>query len=279
METAVPGATGLLRTFRKKREPQFRAVPVYRSDGRRGTNFTTGQVPRMTRDSKNILVVDDEPKILEAVASFLKSRGFSVYTAENGAQALELFARMNVALVVLDLMMPGMPGEEVCRVIRKKSRVPIVMLTAKAQENDQLEGLGLGADDYITKPFSLKVLCARIEALLRRAGGDLIPLTMKNSWNDGDLYVDFEQNVIRKQGKPVSLTPNELKILSALLKYPGKVFTRAELIALALGDEFDGYDRAIDSHMKNLRQKIEDDPRSPAYILTVHGLGYKFGGE
>lgn len=233
----------------------------------------------MTRDSKNILVVDDEPKILEAVASFLKSRGFSVYTAENGAQALELFARMNVALVVLDLMMPGMPGEEVCRVIRKKSRVPIVMLTAKAQENDQLEGLGLGADDYITKPFSLKVLCARIEALLRRAGGDLIPLTMKNSWNDGDLYVDFEQNVIRKRGKPVSLTPNELKILSALLKYPGKVFTRAELIALALGDEFDGYDRAIDSHMKNLRQKIEDDPRSPKYILTVHGLGYKFGGE
>ncbi|WP_312612745.1 response regulator transcription factor [Oscillibacter sp.] len=233
----------------------------------------------MTRDSKNILVVDDEPKILEAVASFLKSKGFSVYTAENGAQALELFARMNVALVVLDLMMPDMPGEEVCRVIRKKSRVPIVMLTAKAQENDQLEGLGLGADDYITKPFSLKVLCGRIEALLRRAGNDLIPLTMKNSWNDGDLYVDFEQNVIRKQGNPVSLTPNELKILSALLKYPGKVFTRAELIALALGDEFDGYDRAIDSHMKNLRQKIEDDPRSPKYLLTVHGLGYKFGGE
>lgn len=233
----------------------------------------------MAKNNKNILVVDDEPKILEAISSFLKSKDFEVYTAENGYQALEIFDRINVALIVLDLMMPGLSGEEVCLAIRKKSRVPIVMLTAKVNENDQLAGLGLGADDYITKPFSLKVLQARIETVLRRAASDLIPLTVKNSWNDGDLSVDFDRNVIKKKGQVVNLTPNELKLLSALIKYPGKVFTRSELICLALGDEFDGYDRTIDSHIKNLRQKIEDDPRSPVYLLTIHGLGYKFGGE
>lgn len=233
----------------------------------------------MKKENKNILIVDDEPKILEVVSSFLENKGYSTFTAENGQQALKVFEQENIALVVLDLMMPGISGEEVCLAIRKQSRVPIIMLTAKADEDNLLQGLRLGADDYIRKPFSLKELHARIETVLRRSGDDLTPLTVKNSWNDGDLCVDFEKNIIKRKEKIVSLTPNELKILSALIKYPGKVFTRSELIEIALGSDFDGYDRAIDSHVKNLRQKLEDDPRSPVYVLTIHGMGYKFGGE
>jgi DNA-binding response OmpR family regulator len=233
----------------------------------------------LEKKNRNILIVDDEPKILEVISSFLENKGYNVFTAENGNLAFEIFGQENIALVVLDLMLPDISGEEVCLALRKQSRVPIIMLTAKADENNLLHGLKIGADDYITKPFSLKELHARIETVLRRSGDDLTPLTVKNSWNDGDLCVDFEKNIIKRKQKIVSLTPNELKILSALIKYPGKVFTRLELIEIALGNDFDGYDRAIDSHVKNLRQKIEDDPRSPVYILTVHGLGYKFGGE
>jgi DNA-binding response OmpR family regulator len=152
------------------------------------------------------------------------------------------------------------------------------MLTAKADEDSLLEGLGIGADDYITKPFSLKALYARMEAVLRRTQDDLIPLTARNSFRDGDLIVDFEQNVVKKKQAAVALTPSEMKILAALIKYPGKVFTRSSLIEITLGDEYEGYERAIDSHIKNLRQKIEDDPRDPKYILTIYGVGYKFGG-
>ncbi|MDR1574125.1 MAG: response regulator transcription factor [Clostridiales Family XIII bacterium] len=228
---------------------------------------------------KNILAVDDEPKILEVVAAFMESRGFRVFTAETGRQALAVFDRENIALVLLDLMLPDIKGEDVCRAIRKKSRIPIIMLTAKIEEESLLEGLELGADDYIRKPFSLKELGARADAALRRAADDLTPLTAKNSFRDGDLTVDFEKNLIRKKERPVPLTPSEAKILAALIKYPGKVFTRAELIEIALGDAFDGYDRAIDSHVKNLRQKIEDDSKNPDYVLTVHGIGYKFGGN
>jgi DNA-binding response OmpR family regulator len=233
----------------------------------------------MSPEKRNILVVDDEPKIIEVVSSFLKSRGYGVFCAENGKEALVVLDRENIALVILDLMLPGMTGEEVCQAIRKKSRVPVIMLTAKADESSLLTGLSLGADDYIAKPFSLKELQARMEAVLRRTSGVVVPLSLKNSFNDGDLFVDFEKNVIKKKQREVSLTPSELKILSALITYPGKVFTRAELIEIALGSDFDGYDRTIDSHIKNLRQKLEDDPRSPVYIRTVHGLGYRFGGE
>jgi DNA-binding response OmpR family regulator len=233
----------------------------------------------MPRSSKNILVADDEPKILEVVCALLESRGFQVFPAGNGAEALEIFDRENIALVLLDLMMPGIPGEEVCAVIRKKSRIPIIMLTAKSNEGNIVAGLELGADDYITKPFGLKELLARVEAVLRRAAGDIAPLTVRNSWRGGELAIDFEKGEVRKRGVIVALTPSELKILSSLIKYPGKVFTREELIEIALGDDFDGYDRAIDSHVKNIRKKLEDDPRNPAYVLTVPGLGYKFAGE
>lgn len=233
----------------------------------------------MSAKPRTVLVVDDEPKILEVVASYMESRGFRALAAETGREALDLLGRENVALVILDLMLPDISGEEVCRKIRNTSRVPVIMLTAKSDEVSLLAGLGIGADDYVTKPFSLKALAARVEAVLRRSGGDLVPLSVRASFRDGDLMVDFEKNVVKKAGREVSLTPSELKILSALIRVPGKVFTREELVELALGSEFDGYDRAIDSHVKNLRQKIEDDPRSPAYILTIHGTGYKFGGE
>jgi DNA-binding response OmpR family regulator len=233
----------------------------------------------MATAGKSILVVDDEPKILEVVISFLESRGYKVYAAENGKQALDMFDKNNISLIVLDLMLPDISGEEVCAAIRKKSRVPILMLTARSDEDSHLNGLDIGADDYMTKPFSLKVLAAHIETILRRSADDLIPLTVKNSWRGGDLVVDFEKNIVAKQGKTIALTASEHKILAALIKYPGKIFTREELIEIAFDKDFDGYDRVIDTHVKNLRQKIEDNPKSPVYILTVHGLGYKFGEE
>lgn len=233
----------------------------------------------LNNESKSILVVDDEPKILEVVSALLESKGFRVFSADNGQTALDIFKHQNITLVILDLMMPGLSGKEVCIEIRKKSRVPIIMLTAKVDEENIVQGLELGADDYITKPFGLKELYARVEALLRRTCNDLIPLSTHNSWRNGDLVIDIEKATVLKKGNNIILTQSELKIISALIKYPGKVFTREELISIALGNDFDGYDRAIDSHIKNIRQKIEDDPKYPVYIITVHGLGYKFGGN
>jgi len=228
---------------------------------------------------KKILVVEDEEKIMSVVKSFLESKGYSVLCSENGRKALEVFERENVMMVLLDLMLPELSGEEVCKALRKKSRVPIIMLTAKSDEADMLTGLGIGADDYITKPFSLKTLHARMEAVLRRSADDLCPLVLKSSFNHGDLMVDYESRKVMKRSEEVKLTPNEFKLLITLIKYPNKVFTRDELITSAFGDEFEGYDRTIDSHIKNLRQKIETDVRNPEYVKTIHGVGYKFGGE
>jgi len=233
----------------------------------------------MGNHQKKALVVDDEVKILEVVKALLESKGFIVFTAENGKQAFKIMETESISLILLDLMLPEMSGEEICRVIRKKSRVPIIMLTAKVAEADMLEGLNIGADDYITKPFSLKELYARIEAVLRRSSDDLTPLYNKNSFNNGNLEIDFESHVVKKDKSEVKLTPNEFKILASLIKYPNKVFTRDELINIAFGDDFEGFDRTVDSHIKNIRQKIESDPKNPLYILTMHGVGYKFGGE
>jgi DNA-binding response OmpR family regulator len=225
-----------------------------------------------------VLIVEDEPNILEVIKSSLESIGFAAFTAETGKQALDIFEKEHLSLVLLDLMLPDISGEEICAAIRKKSRVPIIMLTAKIAESDILEGLGVGADDYITKPFSLKVLRARIDALMRRAD-DETPLFNKITLGDGDLEVDFISRAVIKTGHAVKLTPNEYKILAALIKYPNKVFTRDELITLVMGEDFDGYDRAVDSHIKNLRQKIENNPKKPVYIETIHGVGYKLGGN
>lgn len=233
----------------------------------------------MSSPVKKVLVVDDEVKIIEVVKSFLESKDFMVFTAENGKQALEIFEKESLSIIILDLMLPDITGEEICINIRKKSRVPIIMLTAKVDENNMLKGLDIGADDYVTKPFSLKALHARIGAILRRAGDESTPLFKKSSWGDGDLEIDFESREVKKAGKTVNLTPNEFKILTTLIKYPKKVFTREELIMTALGDDYEGFDRTVDSHIKNIRQKIESDAKNPFYVVTIHGVGYKFGGE
>lgn len=233
----------------------------------------------MHENVKRILVVDDEEKIAEVVESYLEKNGYKVYTAYNGSSALELFEKVKPDLIILDLMLPDMSGEDICRSIRKKSRVPIIMLTAKVEEESILNGLGIGADDYVTKPFSPRQLTARVMALLRRSGDEIIPLSDVLSFNDGELMVDSIRHEVKREGKPVNLTPNEFKILMALMKYPQKAFTRDELVFLVLGEDYEGYDRTIDTHVKNLRQKIEPDPKSPKYILTVYGVGYKFGGE
>lgn len=228
---------------------------------------------------KNILVVDDEKMVREAVASYIENQGYNVFQAETGQEALQFFKNESIYFVILDLMLPDMSGEEVCALIRKQSRVPIIMLTAKTMENDMLNGLDIGADDYITKPFSLKNLYARMKAIIRRSSDDLKPLVEKFSWNHGQLVVDYDHKEVYKNEENVSLTPIEWKILSALTKYPQKVFTREDLITLIFDFDFDGYDRVIDTHIKNLRRKIEDNPKNPTYICTVHGIGYKFGGE
>jgi DNA-binding response OmpR family regulator len=226
-----------------------------------------------------ILIIDDEPKIVDVLSSFLQSKGFSVLSAEDGEKGLVLFEMNPVSLILLDLMLPGISGETLCMTLRKTSRVPIIMLTAKIAESEVISGFDYGADDYITKPFSLKELYARVEAVLRRSQSDLFPLYLKNVFGEGDLSVDFENRMVKKKQTVVLLTPNEYKLFITLVKYPTKIFTREELIRVALGEEFEGFDRAIDSHIKNLRQKIETDPRNPVYIITVHGIGYKFGGK
>ncbi len=228
---------------------------------------------------KTILIVDDENMMREAVASYLEKQGYDVLQAETGKQALAFLEKEAISFVVLDLMLPDIPGEEICSRIRRQSRVPIIMLTAKTMEEDMLKGLDLGADDYITKPFSLKNLYARIQAVLRRSSGDLKPLAEKFSWNHDDLVIDYNRKEVLKKGESISLTPIEWKILAAFTKYPQKVFTREELIETAFDLDFSGYDRVIDTHIKNLRKKIEDDPKNPVYLCTIHGIGYKFGGN
>jgi DNA-binding response OmpR family regulator len=233
----------------------------------------------MQGNPKRVLVVDDEPNIREVIESYLIKEGYLVYKAGDGLQALELFERVQPSLVILDLMLPGLSGEEVCQKLRKISRIPIIMLTAKAEEENIIDGLKLGADDYVTKPFSPKQLMARVEALLRRAATEAVPLANRFSFHQDELQIDHLQHEVRKNKELVNLTPIEYNLLMTLVKYPKKAFTREELVTLVLGADFDGFDRTIDAHIKNLRQKIEIDPKSPKYILTVHGIGYKFGGE
>lgn len=228
---------------------------------------------------KKVLVVDDERMIRDAVSSYLENKGFTVFGAENGREALTLFEKEEFAFVILDLMLPDVSGEEVCMKIRKVSRVPVIMLTAKTMEGDQLNGLRIGADDYMTKPFSLKLLYARMETILRRVNEDAAPLAEKFSWDEGKLAMDLEKRSVTKDGENVDLTPIEWKLFTALSKHPQKIYTRDELIHIAFEPGFDGYDRVIDTHIKNLRKKIEDDPKNPAYIKTVYGVGYKFGGD
>lgn len=222
----------------------------------------------------SVLVVDDEFRICEALSAYLGSKNYTVYIAETGRAALDILGEKRVDFVILDLMLPDISGEEVCAEIRKTSDVPVIMLTAKVGEEDVLRGLSCGADDYVTKPFSIKQLHARMEAVLRRA-----PVRGEQIFNGGDLTVDTSAMEVRKGGEVVALTASEWKILTVLIGQPQTVFSRERLIDQVFADGFDSYDRVIDTHIKNLRKKIETDTKNPQYILTVRGSGYKFGGK
>ncbi len=222
---------------------------------------------------KTILVVDDEPRIAQIAGDYLARAGFSVVTAADGPAALKILNERAPDLVVLDLGLPGMDGLDVTREARKRSQVPIIMLTARSDESDRLVGLELGADDYIVKPFSPKELVARVRAVLRRSENvperdDLI--------HAGDLKLDVARMRATLGERNIDLTATEFQILAALARQPGRVFTRAQLLDAAQGIAFESYERAIDAHIKNLRRKLEPDPRAPRYLLTIYGVGYRF---
>ena len=225
-----------------------------------------------------VLIIDDEEKIVEVIKSYMEKEDFIVATALDGKVALEQFKSFSPDIVILDLMLPDVSGEELCRQIRMMGNTPIIMLTAKVEEEDILSGLNMGADDYITKPFSPKQLVARVKAILRRTQNTAVEETTM-TYNQGDLVVNIESHNVKKDGTAVSLTPVEFEILLKLAKHPKKVFTREELITFVLGEDYEGYDRTIDTHIKNLRQKIETNTKDPQYIVTIYGVGYKFGGE
>lgn len=223
-----------------------------------------------------VLVVDDEEKIRDVLKAYLERAGYHVVAAADGLEAINLFKLVPPDLVILDLMLPDLPGEEICRTIRSTSNVPVIMLTARVEEESILRGLYIGADDYITKPFSPRQVVARVQAVLRRSGGGAS--ADEYSFKNGELVIRPENREVLKCGRQVSLTPNEYKILLALARHPNKTFTREELIAVAMEGEFDGFDRVIDTHIKNIRQKIEDNTKNPQFVITVHGIGYRFGG-
>jgi two-component system alkaline phosphatase synthesis response regulator PhoP len=223
---------------------------------------------------KKVLVVDDDVKTVELVRLYLKRDGYQVLTAYDGVEALRLARESCPDLIVLDLMLPDIDGLEVCRTLRHESDVPIIMLTARTTDQDKLTGLDLGADDYVTKPFSPKELAARVRAVLRRLPGERGPEEIKT----GELSMNFAKHEAWFAGRPLDLTSVEFKLLGVLAKEPGRVFTRANLIEEALGYDFEGFDRTIDVHILNLRRKLESDPSHPKYIKTIYGVGYKFVG-
>jgi two-component system, OmpR family, alkaline phosphatase synthesis response regulator PhoP len=220
---------------------------------------------------KKVLVVDDDTKTAELVKLYLNRDGYRVITANDGNEALRLARENTPDLIVLDLMLPGISGLDICRILRKESDVPIIMLTALTTDDDRLRGLDLGADDYVTKPFSPRELAARVRAVLRRLPGERGPEKIEH----GALTVDFLKHEAYLEGKSLELTPIEFKLLGALVKEPGRVFSRAQIIDKALGHDFNGFDRTIDVHILKLRRKLEPDPHHPRYLKTVYGAGYK----
>ena len=223
-----------------------------------------------------VLVVDDEARIRDLVRRYLEHEGHQVLSAASGAEALEVAAHATVDLVVLDLRLPDVPGEEVARELRRRSDVPILMLTAKVDERDRIHGLEAGADDYVTKPFSPRELVLRVAAILRRGRTGATPAEPV-SYGQGMLTIDEAVRRVVVNGSVVELTPTEWGVLVALAAQPGRVCSRYELINRVRGYEFDGYERTVDSHVKNLRRKIEPDPTSPAVVQTVTGVGYRLG--
>jgi DNA-binding response OmpR family regulator len=227
-----------------------------------------------TGQRESILIVEDEKKIAEIVKAYLEKEKYRVEHAETGEEALK-YLNEPFDLIILDLMLPDIKGEELCSIIRENSDVPVIMLTAKSAEEDRIKGLGIGADDYVVKPFSPRELVARVKAQLRRAGK-----TKKKvlSYNQGTLKIDTVHYEVIKENNQVILTPTEFKILLALAENPGRVFSRDQLVNVVQGYDFEGYDRTVDAHVKNLRHKIEKDSKEPQFIKTVYGIGYKFTG-
>ena len=222
---------------------------------------------------QRVLIVDDERKLAQGLAAYFRQAGFETLTAYDGRAALEQARRDQPDLILLDLMLPELDGMEVCRQVRRFSSVPIIMLTARVEETDKLIGLEIGADDYITKPFSPREVVARARAVLRRASGALAPATVLRG---GDVLLDLDRRSVQVGGREVELTPTEFDLLGALMRNAGRPLSRAQLLDATQGDEYAGYERTIDAHVKNLRRKIEPDPANPRHILTVFGVGYKF---
>ncbi|QKY69323.1 response regulator transcription factor [Lentibacillus sp. CBA3610] len=226
-----------------------------------------------------VLVVDDEEVILEVLEAYFKKEGWFVDFASNGLEALKKAKHERPDIMILDLMLPDISGEEVCRLIRKESNVPIIMLTAKSAEDDLINGIVIGADDYVTKPFSPREVVIRVKAVLRRLRN-----TEKTSllqFNNEKMVIDQDKKEVKLNDQVLTLTPNEYKIIVAMASYPGRVYSRADLLEKVQVDAvyFEGYERSIDTHIKNLRKKVEEDSRHPEFIVTVFGMGYKFGGE
>jgi two-component system alkaline phosphatase synthesis response regulator PhoP len=226
--------------------------------------------------TQKILVVDDELEIVKVVRAYLEQSGFRVVAASDGQQALAMFRHEAPDLIVLDLNLPQLDGLEVCRAIRRDSNVPIIMLTARVEETDRLIGLEIGADDYITKPFSPREVVARVRTVLRRSAP---PPEQASLITISAVSIDLLKHEVQLHNRLIDLTPSEFNILLAMASQPGRAFSRMDLLDAAQGEAYEGYERSIDVHIKNLRQKLGDDPRSPTYLLTVYGVGYKFSDK
>jgi DNA-binding response OmpR family regulator len=227
--------------------------------------------------SRKVLIIEDDKKLAELVRLYLERDGYRVSVVHDGRAGMDAARHSHPDLVILDLMLPRLNGLDLCRTLRAESEVPIIMLTAKSTEGDKLAGLDLGADDYITKPFSPREVVARVRAVLRRSAdgkeGGPSRLTV------GDIAIDLSAHIVRRRDQIVSLTPKEFKLITLLVRQPGRAFTRLELLEEVFGPDYDGLERTVDVHVMNLRKKIEDDPAQPIYIQTVYGVGYRFGGE
>lgn len=224
----------------------------------------------------NILIIEDDERVSEIIKAYLQREGYNVYCAPKGLEGIEIFKKVDFRLVILDLMLPDIDGEEVCRAIRKMSQVHIFMLTAKVSLDDKISGLNMGADEYIPKPCSPRELTARVNALFRRFRTDKDTVL---SFYHGNLQINLEKRTVKVRGDVILLTPNEFDILYALASNSGRVLTREQLIERVFGIDFEGSDRTIDVHIKNIRKKIEEDSRNPRYVLTVTKLGYKLNGD
>ncbi len=222
---------------------------------------------------QTILVVDDEPQLVRVLRGYLEQAGFRVVTAGDGPGALAQYKHERPDLVLLDLNLPGIDGLDVARRLRMLGEVPIIMVTARVEETDRLVGLELGADDYVLKPFSPREVVARVRAVLRRA--EAAP-SQPQVIRAADLVIDLTRHSVLRAGEPLELTPTEFNLLGALAREPGRAFTRLQLLQAAQGDAYEGYERTVDAHIKNLRAKLERDPRHPEYVLTVFGVGYRF---